>query len=344
MLGRKLSMLALVGTLLFVPCSAWSAEKVIRISTWGSPQHGINTLVWPTWGKWVEEATEGRVSVKVEYDLGPADSQIDLVTDGIGEVSWVFHGHKPGRFNLTQLPEIPTLTRDVNSEVASAAYWRVHEQYLSKGGEHRGVVVLATGVHGPGEIFTKEKVESLADLKNKKIRIGGGIMATLAQGMELTPVSLPPTRTYEALAQGVLDGALLTLESLKSFRIGEVAPYTLSIPGGLYRGSFTIVMNPDTLAGLSKQDQQAILAVSGERLSRLFGRMMDQADAEGVAYAESIGNTVTPASPELMSQLNTLSSGLEQDWLKLAARKPAVDGEAALTYYRQQLRELQEAM
>ncbi len=37
-----------------------AAETTLRISSWASPNHGINAKVWPTWGKWVEEATDGR--------------------------------------------------------------------------------------------------------------------------------------------------------------------------------------------------------------------------------------------------------------------------------------------
>ena len=37
-------------------------------------------------------------------------------------------------------------------------------------------------------------------------------------------------------------------------------------------------MNIDTLSDLSKEDQDAIKAVSGEKLSRLFGKMWDDAD------------------------------------------------------------------
>ncbi|MGF1681344.1 TRAP transporter substrate-binding protein [Photobacterium minamisatsumaniensis] len=311
-------------------------EKVIRISTWGSPNHGVNKIIWPTWGEWIEEATDGRVVVKIEYDLGPPQSQVDLVTDGIGEVSWIFHGHKPGRFKLTQMPEIPTFTEGASSEISSVAYWRTYDKYLSKGREHRGLDVMAVAVHGPGQIITREEVKSLDDLRGQKIRIGGGVIGALAKEMKVTSVSIPTTKVYESLSQGVVDGTFLTLESLSSFRLNEVAPYTMVVPGGLYRGSFAIVMNKDTLSGVSKEDREAIMAVSGEKLSRLFGKMMDDSDNAAVVAAKAAGNTFSEAPDSMVAELKVLGQDLQKDWYK-TAKKRKVDGPAAYDFYQDQL-------
>ncbi len=53
-----LTLIAAASTCIGTTTSAFAAEKTLIISSWGSPNHGINTLVWPTWGKWVNEATE----------------------------------------------------------------------------------------------------------------------------------------------------------------------------------------------------------------------------------------------------------------------------------------------
>ncbi|STO56281.1 TRAP transporter substrate-binding protein [Grimontia hollisae] len=313
-----------------------AAETTLRISSWASPNHGINAMVWPTWGQWVEEATDGRVDVKVEYNMGPPPAQADLVLDGVADVTWFFHGFKPGRFELTKLPEIPTFDNTLSSEEASVAYWRTFDKHLKKGKEHRGLEVLAVGVHGPGAIISREPIHSFADLKGKKMRVAGDVMTTLAERMGVVPVALPPNKVYEALSQGVVDGAFFTLETLKSFRLNEVAPYTVTFPGGLYRGSFSILMNRDTLDGLSDQDREAILGVSGEKLSRLFGQMMDEADAAGVADNLAKGTPVVDASMQMVADAKALAVGIEAQWLKQAEGR-IKDPVAALDYYREQV-------
>ncbi|PML81873.1 TRAP transporter substrate-binding protein [Enterovibrio norvegicus] len=323
-----------------IALQAQAAEKTLRISSWASPNHGINTTVWPTWGKWVEEATEGRVNVKVEYNMGPPPAQADIVTDGIGDVTWFFHGFKPGRFELTKLPEIPTFDNTLSSEDMSVAYWRTYDKYLKKGREHRGLEVLAVGVHGPGVIITREPVTSFEDLKGKKMRMAGDVMSTIGKRMGVAPVAMPPTKVYEALSQGVVDGAFFTLETLKSFRLNEIAPNVVTFPGGLYRGSFSILMNPDTLDSLSDEDRAAILSVSGEKLSRLFGKMMDDADKAGLEDTLAQNGNVNAASPDMIEQAKTFSEGLQEDWLKTAKKKRISDPQAALDFYQSQVREL----
>ena len=313
------------------------AQTTITVSTWAGPNHGINTMVWPTWKAWIEEATDGRVTVDVVHDLGPPASQMEMVADGIADATWVFHGYNAGRFLATQLPEFPTF-EDFSSENASAAYWHTHQEYLAQADEHRGVDVVAAGVHGPGWIFSREQYQSLADLENERIRVGGGVMGELSNALHLTGVALPPTGVYEAGAQGVIDGAMLVPEGLRSFRVAEIFPYTLTVDGGFYRGSFTIVVNPSIWDEMSAEDRAAVESVSGEQLSRLFGYMMDVSDERGVAFAEEQGHTFTALGDEDLETLRGISSDLVDTWSENVSER-GVDAQAALDYFHQQLEE-----
>lgn len=311
------------------------AQTTITVSSWGGPNHGINTIVWPTWKAWIEEATDDRVTVNVLHDMGPPASQMALVADGVADASWIFHGHMPGRFNLTKLPEFPTF-ETFSSEAASAAYWRTHQRYLAQGKEHRGLETMAMGVHGPGQIFTADKATTFEDLAARRIRVGGGVMSDLASAIGVTGVALPPTGVYEAASQGVIDGAMLTLEGLRSFRVAEVAPYTLTVDGGFYRGSFAIIMNPVVWDSISEADRAAIEGVSGEALSRLFGYMMDVSDERGIVFAEELGHTFTQAKSEDIAMLKDVSDELIAEWADKVSRGD-LDAREALQFFRAEL-------
>ncbi|MDI5889818.1 TRAP transporter substrate-binding protein [Halomonas rhizosphaerae] len=317
------------------------AQTTINVSSWGGPNHGINTIVWPTWKAWIEEATEGRVTLQVTEDLGPPAAQMALVADGVADASWIFHGHMPGRFELTKLPEFPTF-EDFSSEVASSAYWETFEAHLAQGNEHRGLEVMAVGVHGPGQIYTADKVETFDELEGKRLRTGGGVMSDLADAMGVTGVALPPTGVYEAASQGVIDGAMLTLEGLRSFRVAEVLPNTLQVDGGFYRGSFAIIMSPMVWDRVSAEDREAIEAVSGESLSRLFGYMMDVSDQRGVEFAKELGNTFTEASEEDIAMLQEVSDDLIDQWADKVSNGD-LDAREALAFFRDRLAEAADA-
>jgi len=315
--------------------SSQALATELQVSTWAGPNHGVNTIVWPTWANWVEEATEGRVTVNVVHDMGPPGAQMELVADGVADATWLFHGLMPGRFELTKLPEFPTF-EEFSSEDASVAYWRTHHEFLDEAGEHRGVELIGLGVHGPGSLFLSESIDGLDDLANKRVRIGGGIMADISSALSLSGVALPPGGTYEAATQGVVDGAMLTLEGLRSFRLAEVLPYTVEMPGGFYRGSFSLVMNPDTWASLSDEDRDAIESVSGERLSRLFGYMMDVVDVRGVEFARERGNTFIELPQAEIERFMAMTAELPDQWAE-SVGETGVDGEAALAYFHEEL-------
>lgn len=311
------------------------AQTTLTVSTWGGPNHGVNTIVWPTWKAWIEEATEGRVTVDVVHDMGPPAAQMEIVADGIADASWIFHAHMAGRFLATQLPEFPTF-EEFSSEDAAAAYWHTHQAHLAQAGEHRGVDVVAMGVHGPGQIFTRDQVGSIGELAGKRLRVGGGVMSGLADAMRVTGVAIPPTGVYEAASQGVVDGAMLTLESLRSFRVAEVAPHTLTVDGGFYRGSFAIVVNPMFWDQVSAEDRAAIEAVSGEHLSRLFGYMMDVSDESGVEFGQERGATFTQLPEADVETLRGVTDTLIADWSSAVGNR-GVDAEAALAFFHEQL-------
>ncbi|NQY89959.1 MAG: TRAP transporter substrate-binding protein [Colwellia sp.] len=316
---------AALGLCLALSASA-VAETVLRIATWLPPGHIMNAEIWPTWGKWIEEATEGRVKIKIEHGMGHPKSMFDLVEDGVVDASYSYHGYVPGRFKLPLIVEQPGL--GVNAEAASVALWRVQEKYFKEAGEFEGLTLAGLFTHGPGYVHTIKPMTSLADLKGKKIRIGGGIQGALGKRFGITPIAAPGSKIYEMLQQGVIDGVFNPMDSQKSLRLYEVAPNVLVVPGGMYLGSFSIFINPDFLANLPKKDRDAIMSVSGEKLSAMAGSIWDKGDAIGLAFAKSKGVNVID-SKQLSEEFKQYSKGLDEEWVK-SVESRGVDAKAAL--------------
>lgn len=312
------------------------ANTTLTVSTWGSPKHGINTIVWPTWDKWIQKATNGRVKLKVVYDLAPPNSQMDTIADGVGDVSWLYHGYYPGRFTTATLPDFPTF-QDISSEELSKIYWKVFDKYLKKANEYKGLVVAGVGVHGPGSAHLKSKVTNIKQLAEKRIRVGGGVISEIAKKAKIAGIAMSPTGIYEAASQGVISGAFIDLGALKSFRLAEVFSNTFTLPGGLYRGSFSIVINADKWNKISSKDQAAIMAISGEKLSALFGQMMDIAGKEGVAFAKQKGHTFTKADKASIEAVRKMTANMPKQWLKANANK-GFDAQAAMSFYQSLLK------
>jgi TRAP-type C4-dicarboxylate transport system substrate-binding protein len=308
------------------------AEKVMRVGSWLPPAHTMNKDVLPTWAKWIEEATEGRVTMKVEYPGGHPKSMLDQVQDGAFDAAWTFHGYFPGRFKLTQIVELPNL--GAGAEAASIAHWRINEKYLAQAGEHDGVILAGLFTHGPGHIHLREPISSLNEMEGKKIRIGGGIQTAIGNRMGIKGVAAPGSKVYEILSQGVADGVFMPMGEKRTLRLKEVAPFTMKFPTGMYLGSFGIFMNQEFMDSLDAKDRDAILAVSGEKLSGMAGKFWDADVAIGEKDAKEFGNTIMDAPQSVLDEFNGMTSDMDQEWLE-SVNDRDVDAAAALEEIRE---------
>ena len=313
------------------------AEKIMRVGSWLPPKHTMNADVLPTWGAWIEEATEGRVKLKIEYPGGHPKGMLDLVQDGAFDAAWTFHGYFPGRFKLTKIVELPDL--GAGAEAASIAHWRINEKYLAQAGEHNGVVLGALFTHGPGQIHLREPISSLAEMQGKKIRIGGGVQTDIANRLGVEGVAAPGSKVYEILSQGVADGVFMPMGEKRTLRLKEVAPFSLKFPNGMYLGSFGLFLNEDFLASLDAKDRDAIMAVSGEKLSGMAGKFWDEDAKVGEQDARDSGNQIVDASDEIQATFNELTADMEAEWIE-SVNDRGIDAEAALKELRETARSL----
>lgn len=315
----------LTAAALSVAAASGQAQETMRISSWLEP-HAMNKVLFPAWIAAIEKATEGRVTGKIEFGLAPPPGQLDLITDGGADASWIFHGYNPGRFVATKLIELPGYEGD--AEAASVAYWQAHEQFLKDANEHEGVVLAALMTHGPGQLYMREPVADLDALQGKKIRIGGGVSADVGEALGTVGVQVPAPEVYETLSQGVADGVMMPTETNGSLRLYEVAPITYLMPGGLYRGSFAIIMSQAFLDRLSEEDRAAVLSTTGETLSQMAGKAWADADVEGMKAIEE-HTEVHEFSAEDQVKFADIAKSVRQKVIEEVSAK-GVDAQAAV--------------
>ncbi len=307
----------------------------IKISAWAPPSHQQNAEVLPGWAKCVQKASNGEISWKMEYNLAPPPAQFNVVRKGIGDVTFIFHGYNAGRYVGTKIAELPGT--NTGAEAASVAYWRTHEKYLKVLDEHRGVRLIGLHVHPPAVLMSNRKITDLKQLKGMKLRLPGGVATSVFTKMGVTPVKVPSPKVYEVLSTGVADGAAMTFEALKGFKLYEVVKDIVIMPGGFYYGSFAIIMNPKKHASLSKAHKKAVDQCSGENLSRLAGRSWDRHEALGRKLADKHSSVVV-ASRAMQDEFAPIVKEVTEAWFAEAKAKGLKDPKAALEYLREQAR------
>ncbi|MCY6379428.1 TRAP transporter substrate-binding protein [Hoeflea prorocentri] len=307
---------------------AWAADTTLKISTWLPPTHGINTEIFAGLVDMMEEATDGKVSGELVFGLAPPPAQMDLVLDGAADMAIIFHGYQPGRFVATKLIELPGY--EGSAEAASVAYWRVHEEHLDKLNEHRGVKVVSLNTHGPGQIHTSSNVASLEDLDGLKTRIGGGVAGDVGSALGLVGINVPAPKVYETLESGAADAVAMNVGERVGFKLNEVAKNLYDMPGGLYRGSFAIIMSQETFDSLPA-DVQATLDenVFGEPASRMAGAAWDKSDQ--IAYEatrEAEGAKIIEASDADQEKFDAIAKDVTAKVLA-ELQEAGIDSQAA---------------
>jgi TRAP-type C4-dicarboxylate transport system substrate-binding protein len=292
---RLLKTLAAAAIAFGVSLPAQAADHTLTIASWAPPTHGFNAKMWPRLTKMIEDATDGRVTAEVKLGLAPPPAMMDLVLDGVADMTIVFNGYQAGRFVTTKLIELPGL--DATSEQASVAYWRVYKKHLEAANEHRGTMVIGMTVHGPAQLQTAGPLADLAGLSGLKLRVPGGVGSMVGEALGATGIQVPAPKVYETIAANAADGAVIPAEAQQGFKLAEVAPYILKMPGGLYRGAFSILMNEEKFASLPEDIQDILTSkIFGEPISRLFGSVWDEMDEGGYAIADAAKITEASAA------------------------------------------------
>lgn len=310
-----------------------AAQTVLSASSFLPSQHfqTISSIV--QWGEDVEKRTEGRVKTNLlpKAVVAPPGT-FDAVRDGLADIAWTVHGLTAARFLLTNIAELPG--NGDSAEATSVAYQRIHERYLAKVGEHKGVIVLALYTHGPGVIqTTKKQVVNITDVAGLKIRSPGGVPVEMAKALGVIPVMTPVTEVYEMLNGGIVDGVFFPIDTVASLKLERLIKYVIDIPGGLYNSSFVLLMNEARFNSLSKRDQDAVMAASGEVTSRRVGRSYDAQKDASYAAMKAAGATFVTASPAFMAAVKTKLAPMEAKWIADANAR-GVDGAKAIAEFR----------
>ena len=334
--------LALTGAMaLAMSFNTASAQTVLTMSSWVGPTHPLTRDVLGGWAAAVEKATNGRVKMQMlaKHPVA-APGTFDGVRDGVMDVSYVTASYTPARHPLPLLAELPG--SGGTAEINSVAFSRIHWKHLHKAGEYKGVKLLGVFTHGPGQMFlVKKPVNSVADIAGMKIRSGGGISEASAKALGASPLVKPAPESYEILASGVADGTFFPSESIKSFNLDKVVKHATIFPGGFYSSAFGFFMNEEKWNKLPKQDQDAIMSVSGEALARLAGKAWDAADKGGMEALKAAGVNIQQASPAFIAEVRSRTEPLANNWIQ-AANAKGLDGAKVLAEFREELKRVAE--
>ena len=311
-----------------IPICAQAQQKAakLRLSTMWPPQHPF-TKLFDQWGKDVEKATEGRITVTVfaASTLSPPMQVYDNTVRGVVDVGTNLLAYSPGRLPLSEVLQQPLGYKSglQATRLANAYYKKFRPK------EFDDVHVLFLHGAAPGFIFTKNAARSIADLKGLRIKANAE-NADIVRNLGASPVTMPVTETYDALSRGLVDGCLFPLEALQGFKIGEVVKTVLEDYPMSYMTSMYAVMNKAKWNAISPADQKIIEKIN-EEYAEKAGKLWVELDKNAVAFAKGKGVTFVKVSKEDEAATAQKMKPILDDYVKMTKSK-GLRGDEALKF------------
>jgi TRAP-type C4-dicarboxylate transport system substrate-binding protein len=269
---RIAALVALLSLGLIASAPAQAQPVTLRFSSFEPPVAFITKEVLTPWAERVAKDSNGTLKIEM-YPGGtlgrdPA-GQIKLVQDGVADIAWIVPSYTPGRFDDTQVVELPFLVR--NPLEGSVAAWRMVERGVWSGfDEIRPLGVFTTP---PNQVHGTFPIKGPGDIQGKKFRAAGPTQLAMLKSMGAVPVGgITGANLAESLSRGLVEGTLNEWNALSSFRALEIVRHHAAVPMGSV--VLMVAMNKARYDGLPAEAKAAIDRHSGEAFSRVFGEAL----------------------------------------------------------------------
>lgn len=248
----------------------------------------------------VEQATDGEIAFTVYTggSLLPPRASMQGIRDNVAQV-----GYHAGTYTPTEIPlnnliaELSFLYTDwLTTALASTEMSFVVPEMVAEW--KRNGVVYGGGYSTPPYILMcTSPIETLDDLKGKRVRMPGGPWDRWATELGAVSVNVPSSEIYTGLDRGTLDCGANPAEALRTFSFWDVADAALDLPLGVYYAGFHWAYNPKFWQDITSEQRRVLhdrmawaIARTGVNAVRRNNEIIEQAKAKGVEFHAPAGD------------------------------------------------------
>lgn len=317
-IGMTLNRLAAVAavavtTIVAAPPQIAHAEDTINWKAVTLHRNGNSYDKWLWFQEEAAKRTNGRLQVEIvtfpEYGLTGTDV-LRVMESGLISIAEVSTGYVSGDFPLIEATDLPGMVTSLEQSREIYDTWQ--EKIVAPREDTMGGKVYASFVWGSMYLFSKEPVNSGADIAGKKIRVFAPAQARFIEEMKGEPVSMPISEVYSALQRGVIDGMITGLNQVKPMSAWEITSHITDIgiaPLGAY-----IVISRKAWDDLP-EDIQQILTDMQDEFTTVGWDTGAAEDADGLTIAAEHGMTFNaPVNDAFREELFAISQDVIFPW------------------------------
>ena len=215
----------------------------------------------------VNAEAKGMVEIKVYFSgaLGKdIAQQPQLVLDGAFDIAFVVPGYTPDQFPDNAVIELPGLFRDVHD--GTVVYTQLIALKALRG--YSNFIVIGAYVTAPETIHGKVAINSIDDLKGKRIRVNNQSETAAFEKLGAIPVPLPINQISEAISSNKIDAAAVSLTPLSDYGIKRVVTHHFFL--GINGAPLALLMSRKSFEALPKAAQDIIRKHSGDWTAKRF--------------------------------------------------------------------------
>lgn len=257
----------LFAALLCLPLLAAAEPVKLKFAVFSPDSERLFNTVKKPWVAAVNKAAGGAIEIELYPNgaLGRApQQQAQMVIDGVADIGFIVPAFTPGRFPDTEVLGLPGMFEDLAE--ATKVYTRLVQHGVIKDyGDYYPIAMWGTP---PFSIHSNYPINSIKDLKGKRVRGSGVIAIESLKALGAVTVGMPPTEVPEALSRRTIDAATSQPAVLYDFGLDRVTTHHYFIRLGIV--PLAVVMNRKVFERLPKAGQDAIRKYDMDWINKIY--------------------------------------------------------------------------
>jgi TRAP-type transport system periplasmic protein len=320
----------LVAGLGFAATSSTHAQTLILASV-NAPGHWSEEQGNKPFMACVQKATNDAVSFNY-FDsgkIGNQNSSLDVLTTGAADISFIVSSALSDKLPINNIPMLPDMG-DTTVQMTHAYRTVLNDPNspYSKELKGLGIVPLMLNVFPPYQVMERnEPFKTMADFRNKKIRVAGGAQTFAITAIGAIPVQIGFAEVYVAMQQGTVDAFVFATPPMENLSLQEVTKAMTR--NGNFGGAIGLVgMSQKSFDKLTPAGQKAVTDCGLETENHL-AEYADKTNAELFDKFSKMGIDVYDLPPDTLAAL-TPKLKLAQDDFISRLEKRGLPGKLAL--------------